>query len=132
MAKDDAQRKRAMADFMRRLHLHYINEIVKRGASQNEFSLWLELPENTVSRVMRGSSMPSLETMIAIAKRGGPEVYDICGVPRLESEDPGVRELNELYFGLTPEERQALLKNAREIKNEKKTTLAPTSELVRA
>jgi len=120
--KDDAKRKKEIADWLNSLHLYFINNVEHKGASQSKFSLWLELPENTVSRAMRGVSMPSLETMIAFAKRGGPKIYDICGVPRLMPDDTGIHEFVDLYYEMPPEERDVLLESVLEVMRKKQST----------
>lgn len=111
--------KKQMAKFLQEGHMHYINDVLHRPASQAEYSSWLGISPNTLTRLINGLSLPSLDNLVQIANRLGPEAYDICGIPRLAPSDPKFQIFLEKWNGLTAKEQHRLIDNLNQIIEER-------------
>jgi hypothetical protein len=109
-------RKEAFAKFIADGHMHFINDVLGRPASQAEYSTWLGISPNTLTRLINGQSLPNLENLIPIADKLGPEAYDICGVPRLAFTDPDFSILMGHWATMSKAERRRIVENIEELK----------------
>lgn len=116
---DDSERKERLAKFLGEAHMNYIINVVKRPASQAEFALWLGVNPQTYTRLINGHSLPKLDNMIPIADRLGPEVYDICGIPRLAPSDPKFQRILDEWHGMSSKEQHRLIENLNQIVEER-------------
>lgn len=81
-----------------------------RKQSVSAFARWLGIKQPTVNRWMTGDSNPEGENLRKLARKLGPEVFDVLGLPRLEESD----QLDEIPSHL----RLRLKKAFREVKDE--------------
>jgi len=128
---DDKDRKKRLALYLGEKHLEYINQVVHRPASQAEFALWLGVNPQTYTRLINEHSLPKLANIIPIADRLGPEVYDICGIPRLVPSDKDFQIVLDNWHILSSKEKRALLDNLSRIleaKEEKLPNGIPATE----
>lgn len=109
------ERKDRFAKFIADGHMHYINNVVKRPASQAEYATWLGISPQTLTRLVNGQSMPTLENLIPIAQRLGPDAYEKAGIPQLAYTDPAFRIVMREWPNLTDDERRALVRNIAEM-----------------
>lgn len=111
-------RKEKFSKYLQDGHMRYITDVLGRPASQAEYATWLGISPNTLTRLINGQSLPTLENMIPIAQRLGPEVYDICGVPRLAYDDQEFRTLMDVWYAMSKAERVKLVENLMEKRRE--------------
>lgn len=125
------EQKKQMAKFLAEGHMRYINDVLHRPASQAEYSSWLGISPNTLTRLINGLSLPSLENLIPIATRLGPEAYDICGIPRLAPSDKDFQVVLDNWHHLDSKDKRKLLDNLNQIleaKQEKLPSGIPATE----
>jgi hypothetical protein len=124
MDKIDLEIRERQAKFLRRKFLEKINTDSNPSMSQNDFAAWLGLAPMTLSRSMPGNGGPartrlSLENCIQVASVLGPEIFDACGYPRLELDDPAYQRitarLRARWSKYDPETKEAIIRNLNEI-----------------
>lgn len=121
---DDKDRKKKLALYLGEKHLEYINKVVHRPASQAEFALWLGVNPQTYTRLINEHSLPNLNNIIPMADKLGPELYDICGIPRLVPSDPDFRRLLEFWDSLNNSQRRKFVGNLNSILEAKQEKLS--------
>jgi DNA-binding XRE family transcriptional regulator len=120
---DDKDRKNKLALYLGEKHMWYINQVVHRPASQAEFALWLGVNPQTYTRLINEHSLPNLNNIIPMADKLGPELYDICGIPRLVPSDKDLQVVLDNWHTLSGKEKRALLDNLSRILEAKQEKL---------
>ncbi len=69
------------------------------------FARYLEVSQSGLAQWMVGGSVPSGDDLLSIAKKLGPEIYEILGLPRPNAE---VQRLTVSFACLPPDIRQRL------------------------
>lgn len=100
------EKKEQLAVFLNEKHLEWNNEIGK-VQSQNRFAAYIGISYMAMSRYMSCGGLPNLDNLIVMASVLGPEVYDICGIPRLAYDDEEFRKIMEVWPKLNKEDRKA-------------------------
>lgn len=85
----------------------YEKERGKR-TSLDKFAEYLGVSRPLVSYWLKGTK-PSLENIQLLAKKFGPEVYDVLELPR---PNPYLQKINQLFEQLTPEHQRQLAEQA--------------------
>lgn len=111
---EQQKRKQEFAKFMQEGHMHYINNIVGRPASQAEYATWLGISPQTLTRLVNAQSMPTVENLIPIADKLGPKAYDIAGMRRMMPDDPSLTEIVDKWPVLSKELQEVILRIVRE------------------
>jgi transcriptional regulator with XRE-family HTH domain len=81
---------------------------VGRRTSLDEFAQYIGVSRPLVSYWLKGTK-PSLENVQLLAKKFGPEVYDVLSLPR---PNPYLQKINQLFDRLSPEHQQKLAEDA--------------------
>ncbi len=76
-----------------------------RKQSYYSFARYLEVSQSGLGQWMTGSSVPGGDDLLNIATKLGPEIYDILGLPRPNSE---IQRVTVSFASLPPDLRQAL------------------------
>jgi len=88
--------------------------------SLDKFAEYLGVSRPLVSYWLKGT-LPSLENIQLLAKKFGPEVYDVLGLPR---PNPYLQKINQVFEKLSPEHQRQLAQDAEryELNNNAKNT----------
>lgn len=91
--------------------------------SLDKFAEYLGVSRPLVSYWLKGT-IPSLENVQILARKFGPEVYDVLDLPR---PNPYLQKINQLFDRLTPEHQRQLAEDAEryETKNANAKTTSP-------
>jgi transcriptional regulator with XRE-family HTH domain len=76
-----------------------------RSQSYYAFARYLEVSQSGLAQWMTGGSAPSGEDLISLADKLGPEVYDVLGLPRPNTE---VQRVTVSFASLPPDIRERL------------------------
>ena len=76
--------------------------------SLDKFAEYLGVSRPLVSYWLKGT-IPSLENIQLLAKKFGPEVYDVVGLPR---PNPYLQKINQLFDRLSPDHQRQLAEQA--------------------
>lgn len=80
--------------------------------SLDKFAEYLGVSRPLVSYWLKGT-IPSLENVQLLAKKFGPEVYDVLDLPR---PNPYLQKISEIFEGLSPEHQRKLAEDAEQYK----------------
>jgi len=122
------------------LEMQFIKWQMEQGERKTVrgFAAYLEVSLGTLNKWMHGDRAPDLESVQKIATKLGPEIYDLAGFPRPNSDIERIRQAFEvlskeeqaafadkikqavaahpLYDKLSPEDREELIELARLLK----------------
>lgn len=130
--RGDKEKKDKLAEFLTQAHLDWNNRVGK-VQSQNEFASYVGVSSMAMSRFMTGGGLPNEENRDILAQKLGPKIYDICGKPRRAYDDPEFNVIMEHWPSMSQEERKALIKNLKDIREQdRERAHAPNTQAVTA
>jgi transcriptional regulator with XRE-family HTH domain len=107
--------KSKFSSFLERKYLEWQLSAGERQSVQN-FADWLRCSQPLVTQWLNGTTKsPSPVNVYKLATKLGPEVLDVLGIPRFETDDPLLLRIQQQWDTLSDEERtliQNLLEKA--------------------
>lgn len=100
-------------DFAKWLERKYIDWLREKGeiASQREFAEYIGIEPMNLSNYLNAKRrMPDPDSVMKIAEKLGPEVYDVLGLAR---PDPQLQKLTSMWHTLDQETKDRILAIAR-------------------
>ena len=89
--------------------------------SQADFARKVGITQQAMSKLMLGDTMPRLETIIKMAEALGPEVFDVCGYPRLAPKGKDINFIIENFPKLNKDEQGRVMDTMQEMIERKKS-----------
>jgi len=105
--------KSRFADWLEKKYLNW--QLENGRASIRQFARWLEINHALVVQWMNGKASPGPKTIHLLAFRLGNEVYELLEDPAGTQKVPGLDEWIRVYIAATPEQREDMLHNLRNI-----------------
>lgn len=97
----------SFSDYLLSKIQEYEKQVGKR-TSLDKFAEYIGVSRPLVSYWLKGTK-PSLENVQLLARKFGPEVYDVLDLPR---PNPYLQKINQLFERLSPEHQQKLAEDA--------------------
>lgn len=82
----------------------------------DKFAEYLGVSRPLVSYWLKGTK-PSLENVQILAKKFGPEIYDVLDLPR---PNPYLQKINQIFESLSPEHQKKLAEDAEKYNSTRK------------
>lgn len=90
--------------------------------SLDKFAEYLGVSRPLVSYWLKGTT-PSLENVQILAKKFGPEIYDVLDLPR---PNPYLQRINQLFERLTPDHQRRLAEQAEQYETDNERSKKPS------
>lgn len=104
-------------DFRQFLEMKYLEWQRDSGGRKtvNDFARYIGVSPSTISMWWSGERSPQGENIVKLSFKLGLEVYDVLGLPR---PDPELHYIQQHWDVYSPEERRALLEQAKTFRRE--------------
>src|SRR5512139_2351207 len=111
---NDEDKLNALQEFLMEAYVEYVSQR-RQKVSDNQFAKYLGVSAASYNQWLNGIRLPSYDSALQLAKKLGPQIFDILGYERIAvSADPAIMFIAEKWRYLDNETRKQIIEHIEE------------------